>query len=854
MPVHSRPSLFPILPSRAQQKRLEQLPVFLCFSQTPGLSGQLLQSTGMYQCQSPASPDLVWSLGESALWLDMDCLEDENFWSELSAHPIGGLISVLDAGKLVAYGRDSVRHDAIALRRTIDAVSCMVNAPLRVYLIVSRFDALYGTASLVSCLHKQQRSRPLGRLYSGREEPARFGRRVVRETAEQLALSAGNMQAAAFQGLKEIRRLSSPLSFFCEHVFACNPYQRTGALQGLFFCASEERTGCEPPLIAKYKSYRAEKEPSMPQSWFVTELFNKVLPGEAHNHAVQPNRRGASVAVLLLGALLLILGLTNAFIEAKQVVEIALANTDSEAELLDQLEARNAQWYAPRFGMIEPLRLEYALAERHNQAAVFSEPARHQPRSMSVQQLADMVTATPDAHPLHVTHPAISIPASWTADGYALARAIIQDEQIENGEHLLQQYRAEALAQWRRLAGVVTAQTGKQNRAFLQLASQLDTPEFRFLRLAEKHLSAIFPANDPHPEIVWLRRLAALVNSDMLFKQTIRNMTHTANAGESALALCKGRQVDTSFAALIQYCEMLDQTCQSETIPVEWRGLTMRTFGETVQKTIASLAGEQLQAIWWETVYQPCQLLSPEQQLERMVEHGGLLEQFLTKPALGLWRMEHGRIVNYASQHTGVRFSAPFLQYCNWLLAQGRNKRPATIGMGISLKSFSVNPDALERPVGLTFTWQENDSSQSIQYRNYQIDGTLTWATTTTPKLVVRVDFPAFSLTREYRDDGLRHFLATLASGTVEWLAHDFPHQQSALVNARVGQLILRAETKNIDTVMLWLNFRQLPIPEYCIDPAGIENAPALAVPPLFKEEIPGEIRNHTIRTSLSLP
>ncbi len=822
------------------------------------MSGQLLQSTGMYQCQAPACADMVWSLGESALWLDMNCFTNcdaiKNFDSELSAHAIGGLVYVLDAGKLVEYGRDSLRNDAITLRRTIDALSRMVDAPLPVYLIVSRFDALYGTASLVSCLPKQQRSGPLGQLYYGREEPARFGRKVVRETVEQLALSVGSLQAAAFQGLKEIRRLSSPHYIFCDHVVAPNPYHRTGVLKGLFFCASEERNGCVPPLLADRKSFRAEKEPDMPQSWFVRDLFANILPEQAHTHAVQPHRRGASVAVLLLGALFLILGLTNAFIEAKQVVEIAMANTDNGTALLDEIEARNAQWYAPRFGMVEPLRLEYAVAERHNRTAVFSQPDQHQPRSMNVQSLADMVAAAPDARPLYLTQPAISIPAPWTADGYAIAKAIVQDENIAERENLLHQYRAETLAQWRRWAGVVAAQTQSQAQAFLLQAAQFDTPEIRFLKLAEKQLSSIFPADDPHPEIVWLRKMAALVNGEIPLRQTMRSISQAANSSEFALALCRGKPADTTVTTFMQQCEMLDQTCLQDSVPDEWRGLSMRAFGEKVQKAIASIAGEQLQAIWWETVYQPCQLLPPEQQLERMVESGGLLEQFLTKPALGLWRMEHGRIVNFDTQHAGVRFSAQFLDYCNWLLQQGRSKRPATIPMSLSVKSLSVNPDALERPIGLTLTWQENDSSQTIQYRNYQIDGTLTWTTTTTPRLIVRVDFPAFSLTREYRDDGLRRFLATLSSGTVEWSATEFPNQQSALVNARVARLVLRAETKNINTVMQWLNFRQLPMPEYCIDPAGIENAPALALPPRFKEEIPGEIHNSIIRTSLSLP
>jgi hypothetical protein len=234
-----------------------------------------------------------------------------------------------------------------------------------------------------------------------------------------------------------------------------------------------------------------------------------------------------------------------------------------------------------------------------------------------------------------------------------------------------------------------------------------------------------------------------------------------------------------------------------------------------------------LQKQWIDTVYLPAQLMGTEERLARLVNGGGLLEKFLTGPALGLWRMENGRLVALPGNHGKQTLAPEFLAYCNWAISQGKRSRPETIGIPVRIDSVSANSESGEKPTGMHMEWNDAKGKQTIRHQNFSVRDTLTWTLPTPPRLTLRVDFPAFSLTREYRDTAsVRHVLEQLADGGIRLTAEEFPGQRQRLDRIGLTSLTIRSRIETPEELFDWLDFAEPELPERIIHTPPVDERP----------------------------
>jgi type VI secretion system protein ImpL len=216
--------------------------------------------------------------------------------------PLEGLVVAVSAEELLNLSELELEELAKTLRARADEVMERLEMVLPVYVMVTKVDLVAGFVEFWADLAKGQRGQTWGasfELSDDLSDPARgvevefdellkvlYARMLQRLASEPLA----EARASVLQFPVEFGALKAPLARFIEELCRSNPYQETPLLRG-FYLTSGTQTGraLDRVLDNMAKGFNiplgyagGQGRQGPPQSYFVTELFRRVIFPDRH--------------------------------------------------------------------------------------------------------------------------------------------------------------------------------------------------------------------------------------------------------------------------------------------------------------------------------------------------------------------------------------------------------------------------------------------------------------------------------------------------------------------------------------------------------------------------------------------
>ncbi len=246
--------------------------------------------------------------------------------------PLEGLVVALSVESLLCSTDVELEETAHALRARIDEVMSRLEMVLPIYVLFTKSDLIAGFIEFFGDLTRAQRAQTWGASFAldaNLEEPAP----AIEAEFDTLAsvLHARMLQRLSSESLPEVRAkilqfpvefqgLKKPLAHFVEELCRPNPYQETPLLRGFYFCSGTQ-TGraLDRVLENMARGFNLPRAPetnernTTPQSYFVTELFQRVIFPDRHlavrslSRTRRTTRVQALVAALVLFSMLLVL-------------------------------------------------------------------------------------------------------------------------------------------------------------------------------------------------------------------------------------------------------------------------------------------------------------------------------------------------------------------------------------------------------------------------------------------------------------------------------------------------------------------------------------------------------------------
>jgi len=219
-----------------------------------------------------------------------------------SRRPLEGVVIALSVEDLLSGSEHDLEETAKTLRARADEVMSRLEMVLPLYVVLTKVDLLAGFVDFWGDLPKSARGQTWGASFGfdeELEEPEHMvsteldllervlhARMLTRLGTEPLA----EVRARILQFPLEFANLRRPLSAFVGQLCQSNPYQETPLLRGFYF-SSGTQTGRQLDHVLANMSRgfnlpmaagapRANQQP--PQSYFVTELFQKVIFPDRH--------------------------------------------------------------------------------------------------------------------------------------------------------------------------------------------------------------------------------------------------------------------------------------------------------------------------------------------------------------------------------------------------------------------------------------------------------------------------------------------------------------------------------------------------------------------------------------------
>jgi type VI secretion system protein ImpL len=311
----------------------------LAFTAPPGSGGAKVRGTaGTRNCDWWFSRDAIL-LDTAGRFATHD--DDQEEWLTFldtvrrfrPERPLDGLVVAISVEDLVNAPDARVDELAQKLRSRLDELMSRLEMVLPVYVMVTKADLIAGFVEFWADLSKQQRGQAWGATFAVDDdrlaEPARafesefdelarvlHARMLERLNKEQLP----EVRAKVLQHPIEFQALRAPLARFLDELCRSNPYSESPLLRGFYF-SSGTQTGraIERVLSNMVRGFDLRMSPAVqatppqPQSYFVTELFQRVVFPDRHlavrsSHRLKRHaRRQIVVAAVAMGVTLLVL-------------------------------------------------------------------------------------------------------------------------------------------------------------------------------------------------------------------------------------------------------------------------------------------------------------------------------------------------------------------------------------------------------------------------------------------------------------------------------------------------------------------------------------------------------------------
>ena len=313
--------------------------------------------------------------------------------------PLHGLIVTIPADKLLAGDLASLEDDAKSIRRRIDELMRVLGVKFPVYVLVTKCDLIQGMTKFTEKLPDKTHDQPMGFINENlSKDVSAFLDKALRSVGDRLRnirlllLHQPGSKAtdpALLLFPEEFDQLGRGLEVFMKNAFQENPYQETPILRGLFFSSGhQEGTPYSHFLEALGLIEERQLLPGTSNGLFLNEFFSKVLPSDRKlfaptTRAIEWQRLTRNLAltawVLFAIALCGLLSLSfvknlNSIRSASRAVshpspmkgEFAadISSMERFRQVVLKLEAENSNWWVPRFGLAESVKLESGLKEK----------------------------------------------------------------------------------------------------------------------------------------------------------------------------------------------------------------------------------------------------------------------------------------------------------------------------------------------------------------------------------------------------------------------------------------------------------------------------------------------------------
>ena len=314
--------------------------------------------------------------------------------------PLNGLIVCVPADKILQGGKETLQEDGRIIRRRCDELMRVLGAKFPVFVLVTKCDLVQGMTQFCDQLPEKRLEQAMGAINQTLSpDVAAFTKNTVASISERLRdlrllllhrTKAQALDPALLLFPEEFEKLEPGLTAFANGAFEQNPYQETPLLRGLFF-SSGRQEGTPYSHFLKALDLITEKDtlPGTSRGLFLHDLFARILPRDRGLFA--PTMRALEwsrltrnlglasyVAIVVAICGLLSFSFVKNLRTLREVANEFAKPPVLQGRILDdvltmgrfqqailRVNERNSNWWVPRFGLKESLKLEEALKDKY---------------------------------------------------------------------------------------------------------------------------------------------------------------------------------------------------------------------------------------------------------------------------------------------------------------------------------------------------------------------------------------------------------------------------------------------------------------------------------------------------------
>lgn len=314
--------------------------------------------------------------------------------------PIHGLIVTVSADKLATSPVEALEEDGRTIRRRIDELMRVLGVKFPVYLLVTKCDLVQGMTQFAEMLPEKSLEQPMGVVNQDlSKNVSGFLDRVISSIGERLStIRLLLLQQSQGKELKtgvllfpeEFKNLKKGLTAFAGYSFQENPFQETPILRGIYFSSGrQEGTPYSHFLGALGLIGERDILPGTSKGLFLHDFFASILPRDRGLFAPTTRALEWQVITRNLGLAAWIFVwiaaagvMSFSFVKNLSTIRTAshefsrppvlsgemtadLVVMDRYRQMIHKVEARNSNWWVPRFGLNESRKVEAGLKERY---------------------------------------------------------------------------------------------------------------------------------------------------------------------------------------------------------------------------------------------------------------------------------------------------------------------------------------------------------------------------------------------------------------------------------------------------------------------------------------------------------
>ncbi|PID40768.1 MAG: type VI secretion system protein ImpL [Proteobacteria bacterium] len=318
--------------------------------------------------------------------------------------PLNGLVVTVAADQLLRADAGQLETAGKSIRQRIDELMRVLGAVFPVYIMVTKCDLVQGAVRFCDQLNEPVLNQAMGKINPEtvkRVDMAAFNQEVMNDVSERLKeiqLLIFNEIRAAGRSVdpslvlfpQEFEKMSPGLAAFIRGAFQENPFQETPIIRGIYF-SSGRQEGTPYSHFLSEMGLIGEKEvlPGTNRGLFLHDFFSTILPADRElfrlsQKAIDWSRLTrnlgltAWVALVIAACGLLSFSFVKNLKTLKDVSRefssppIMQGDITTDTLIVERfkkaivtVESRNANWWIPRLGLHESIRVESGLKRKY---------------------------------------------------------------------------------------------------------------------------------------------------------------------------------------------------------------------------------------------------------------------------------------------------------------------------------------------------------------------------------------------------------------------------------------------------------------------------------------------------------